>query len=81
MPRGGAREGAGRPATGRTTKVIRVVKNFPKPQTVIDIQETLQEYYQELQENPKRKTSPRWEKLGKLLKKIEEIDPTFLKKV
>lgn len=37
--RGGKRPGAGRPATGRTTRTIRVPNSFPDSQ---DLQETLE---------------------------------------
>ena len=79
MPSGGKRPGAGRPKTGRLTKVIRVPLDFPDQETIKEIQEVLQEYYDDLKENPKRKELARWKKITELLNKVKEISPTFLK--
>jgi hypothetical protein len=65
--RGGKRENAGRPATGRTTKVIRVPENFPEIQEVLDLIDCLKGWQEEAQ---KHKTSPRWQKARELLNSL-----------
>jgi arsenate reductase-like glutaredoxin family protein len=68
--RGGKRDGAGRPATGRTTKTIRVSKDFPSTDELKDILDTLRNWKEiSDQSSP---TSPRWDKLRQLLSEIPE---------
>ncbi len=78
MPRGGARKGAGRPPTGRTTKVIRVPEDFPEPEKLSEVIKVLKTWKQELNSNPKRPDSVRWKNINKLLEEIESIDPNLL---
>ncbi len=66
--RGGKREGSGRPATGRTTKVIRVPLDFPDPKLVEETLETLRNW--EEMANQASPTSPRWEKLRQMLQAL-----------
>ena len=67
---GGKRKNAGRKKTGRSTKVIRVPKNFPDTAVLLDTIETLQ-LWKDKSDNAS-KTSVRWEKLRQLLSEIDE---------
>ncbi len=78
MPRGGARKGAGRPATGRRTKVIRVPEDFPEIKTISEIISVLKTWKQEIKSDPKRPSSARWKNVNKLIQEIESIDPNLL---
>lgn len=68
--RGGKRPGAGRPATGRTTKTMRVPNDFPSSQELIDVLETLRNWRE--QSDQASPTSPRWQKLRQLLSELPE---------
>lgn len=72
MSRGGKREGAGRPATGRATKVVRVDAELAG--TVNHLEDLLDviEGWRE-QERTASKTSPRWEKARELLADLERV--------
>ena len=78
MPRGGARKGAGRPGTGRTTKVIRVPEDFPDHKTISEVIKVLKTWKQEVHSDPKRPNSARWKNVNKLLEEIEYLDPNLL---
>ncbi len=77
---GGKRIGAGRPRTGETlakdnTKTIRVT--FEMAQSIKSgkyqyVMELVEKYQQEIVDNPKSKTSPRYDKLREFLAKIEK---------
>lgn len=66
--RGGKRPGAGRPATGRTTKTIRVPNDFPTSQELIDVLETLRNW-KEFSDNASQ-SSVRWQRLRQLLDEL-----------
>ena len=67
---GGKRKNAGRKKTGRSTKVIRVPKNFPDTTVLLDTIESLQ-LWKDKSDNASQ-TSVRWEKLRQLLSEIDE---------
>ena len=67
---GGKRKNAGRKKTGRSTKVIRVPKDFPNTTVLLDTIESLQ-LWKDKSDNAS-KTSVRWEKLRQLLSEIDE---------
>lgn len=67
--RGGKRPGAGRPATGRSTKVVRVPDNFPSVQELEDLL-TLLDGWKTLSDEASP-TSPRWQKARELLKDVQ----------
>jgi hypothetical protein len=70
MPRGGKRENAGRPATGRSTKVIRVSEGvLPYLDHIEDIVMTLKSWDVESQ----GKTSPRWSMLKKMMDEVRPL--------
>lgn len=71
MGHGGKREGAGRPATGRKDyRIIRIETSFSREQ--IEACLNLLEEYLEISEKSSP-TSPRFDRLRRLLKKYQEI--------
>lgn len=69
MARGGRRPGAGRPATGRTTKVVRIPIDTPDIQSLMDLREIVNEWAKQAQ----GKSSPRYDKLQQLIKELGEL--------
>lgn len=68
--RGGKRPGAGRPATGRTTKVARIPLDFPDIQDLEDVINTLRQWKKD-SDKASIKNS-RWYYLRKLLNELPE---------
>ncbi len=70
--RGGKRIGAGRPATGRVTKVVRVDAEIAGAVNHLEDLLDVIEHWKE-QARTASTTSPRWEKARELLKDLERV--------
>lgn len=70
--RGGKREGSGRPATGRTSKMKRVPNDCPDIQAMLHAVYILRNWKQELETDLKARSSPRNEGVLKLLDEMPE---------
>ncbi|GBF86456.1 hypothetical protein [Aphanothece sacrum] len=66
--RGGKRTGAGRPATGRSTKVVRVPNDFPDSEQIIRIVEVIRDW-KSASDNA---SNTRWQRLRELLADLSE---------
>lgn len=78
---GGKRQGAGRPTSGikkavDNTKVARIdLKHYAriKSNRYDDLMQLLYDYRCEIKDNPKSKTSPRYQKLISFMNEVENI--------